>query len=104
MKGIILVQVMACQVFVTSFTFCSAERFGLHQPQDISRLVIYLSFFRMFHFLLSFHRYSIACPGMDLNLSNNVWFDDEAHTEPTTLDPEAEKMCMVSYKKGIEAS
>ena len=57
----------------------------------------------MFHFILSFHRYSIDCPGMDLNLSNNVWFDDEEQTDPTMLDPEAEKMCTVSYKKEIEA-
>jgi hypothetical protein len=40
---------------------------------------------------------------MNLNLSNNVWFDDEDQTEPTTLDSEAEQMYTVSYKKEIEA-
>jgi hypothetical protein len=40
---------------------------------------------------------------MDLNLSDTVWFEDEDETEPTTLDPESEQMCTVSYKKEKEA-
>ena len=56
----------------------------------------------IFHCLLSFHRYSIACPGFDMNLANNVWFDDEDQSGPTMLDSEAEKMCTVSYKKDRE--
>ena len=57
----------------------------------------------IFHCLLSFHRYSIACPGFDMNLANHVWFDDEERSGQTMPGPEAGKMCTVSYKKEREA-